>query len=241
MYEDGASSLTEVTAVILAGGLGTRLRSVVTDRPKVLAEIHGRPFLAYLLDQVAAAGVTQAVLSTGYLGEQIQATFGPVYRTVRLHYSLETEPLGTAGALGLALPLLQAETVLVMNGDSFCQADLSAFWAWHSAKEAAASLLLTQVPDTSRYGKVETTPDGQVLSFVEKGTSTGPGWISAGIYLLKRDLLATIPPSRAVSIEKEVFPAWVGHGLYGYQSQGQFLDIGTPESYAQAETFFISS
>lgn len=240
MY-DGASSLTKATAVILAGGFGMRLRSVIADRPKVLAEIHGRPFLTYLLDQVAAAGITQVVLSTGHLGEQVRATFGDAYRSLRLAYSQETEPLGTAGALRLALPLLTSETILAMNGDSFCQANLDAFWQWHIAQKAAVSLLLTRVLDTNRYGRVEVAPDGQVLSFIEKGTSAGPGWISAGIYLLKRDLLSTIPPGRAVSIEKESFPAWVGRGLYGYQSQGQFLDIGTPESYAHAETFFVPS
>jgi NDP-sugar pyrophosphorylase family protein len=128
--------------------------------------------------------------------------------------------------------------VLVMNGDSFCQADLKAFYAWHQQQKGRGSLLLTRVPDTGRYGQVKIKPDGQIHSFVEKGEVSGPGWISAGVYLLERDLLQTIPAGRPVSIEKEMFPAWIEQGLYGYQSEGRFLDIGTPESYALAETFF---
>ena len=109
-----------VTAAILAGGLGTRLRSVVKDRPKVLAEIRGVPFLTYLLDQLAAAGVRDVVLCTGYMGEQVRSAFGDSYGGMCLSYSQESSPLGTAGALRLALPLFKSSSVLVMNGDSFC-------------------------------------------------------------------------------------------------------------------------
>ena len=230
--------LASVTAAILAGGMGTRLRSVVADRPKVLAEIRGRPFLAYLLDQLAGAGVRTVVLCTGYLGEQVQAMFGDSYGSLRLVYSQESSPLGTAGALRLALPLFKAETVLVMNGDSFCEANLRAFWAWHCARSADATLLLTRMLDTKRYGRVHVDEDGLVLRFDEKGQNGGPGWINAGIYLLNRRLLLTIPSSGAVSLEREMFPAWIGRGLYGYRSEGRFLDIGTPEAYILAERFF---
>ena len=230
--------LANVTAAILVGGLGTRLRSVVADRPKVLAEIRERPFLAYLLDELAGAGVRTVVLCTGYLGEQVQALFGDSYGSLRLVYSRESSPLGTAGALRLALPLFKSDSVLVMNGDSFCQANLRAFWAWHCAQGADATLLLTRMPDTKRYGRVHVDEDGLVLRFDEKGHNGGPGWINAGIYLLNHRLLLTIPASGAVSLEREVFPAWIGRGLYGYRSEARFLDIGTPEAYAVAEQFF---
>ena len=241
-----AQDLASVTAAILAGGLGTRLRSVVADRPKVLAEIRGRPFLAYLLDQLADAGVRTIVLCTGYLGEQVRAAFGDSYGNLCLLYSQESSPLGTAGALRLALPLFKpglseanvSDPVLVMNGDSFCEVNLRAFWAWHCARGADATLLLTRMPDTKRYGRVHVDADGLVLSFDEKGDKGGPGWINAGIYLLNRRLLLTIPASGAVSLEQEMFPAWIGLGLYGYRSEGRFLDIGTPEAYNTAEQFF---
>ncbi len=241
MREASNPGLSDVTAAILVGGLGTRLRSVVADRPKILAPVHGRPVLSYLLDQVAAAGLKDVVLCAGYLGEQVETEFGQAYRSLRLIYSQETTPLGTAGALRLALPFFKSDTVLVLNGDSFCEADLAAFYAWHCAHAAVATLFLTHMPDTARYGNVRLGPDGQILDFVEKNETGGPGWINAGIYLLQRQMLQTIPTSQAVSIERETFPAWIGRGLYGYQGDGPFLDIGTPESYQKAEEFLARS
>src|SRR5262245_1101203 len=182
------SNLANITAVILAGGLGTRLRSVVADRPKALAKVQGRPFLAYLLDQVAAAGIKRVVLCTGYLGEQVQGTFGDTYKALRLAYSQESSPLGTAGALRLALPVLESDAVLGMNGDSFCETNFSTFWTWHCMREADATLRLTEVANTRRYGRVQVDANGRVLGFDEKGDTNGPGWVNAGIYLLKRRL-----------------------------------------------------
>lgn len=230
--------LAEITAAILAGGLGTRLRAVVADRPKVLADVGGRPFLAYLLDQVADAGVRTVVLCTGYLGEQVQAVFGRIYGRLQLVYSQESSPLGTAGALRLALPLLQSETVLIMNGDSLTEVSLRAFWTWHWAQSAEGSVLLVKVPEAKQYGRVRLGVDGRVRSFDEKPDRSGPGWINAGVYLLSRRLLLSIPAGRPVSLEREMMPAWIGRGLYGYRHRGRFLDIGTPEAYAEAESFF---
>jgi D-glycero-alpha-D-manno-heptose 1-phosphate guanylyltransferase len=242
--------MTEVTGAILAGGLGTRLRSVVNDRPKVLATVLGKPFLAYLLDQLAEAGVARVVLLTGYRGEQIQQEFGERYRHLSLDYSLETSPLGTAGALRLALPkLFPASTpdatvaggrsVLVLNGDSYCDADLMLFRAFHEHARADASLVLAQVADTSRFGKVETSPQNRLERFLEKQEAGGAGAINAGIYLINRKLIEEIPEGRAVSIEREMFPQWLRtHTLIGFGCNGSFLDIGTPESYQAAEEFF---
>ena len=232
--------MLDVTAAILAGGLGTRLRPTVADRPKVLAEISGRPFLTFLFDQLLHAGIRRVVLCTGYLGEQVRAAFGDSYGSLRLFYSQETLPLGTAGALRLALPLLGSESVLVMNGDSYCHMDLPAFWAWHCGRRAAASLALTQLRDTGRYGRVEIDAQGEVLNFDEKGNGTEPGWVNAGVYLIERSSLLTIPAKGVVSLERDVFPTWIGYGLYGYRTKGRFLDIGTPEDYAEAQGFFAS-
>lgn len=229
-----------LTTVILAGGLGTRLRTVVDDRPKVLAEINGRPFLAYLLDMVASFGISEVVMCTGYLGDRICSTFGSQYRGLHLTYSQESEPLGTAGALRLALPWIKSDTILVMNGDSYCRADLIAFWDWHRAKRADASILLTRVLRTERYGRVKVDEDSRVMSFEEKGDRTGPGWINAGIYLINRGLLQAIPENRKMSLEQEMFPAWIVSGLYGYQFECRFLDIGIPEDYAKAEQFITA-
>ncbi|MEM7204410.1 MAG: nucleotidyltransferase family protein [Planctomycetota bacterium] len=234
-------ALRDVTAVVLAGGLGTRLRSVVSDRPKVLAEVLGRPFLAYLLDQLAAAGVVDVVLSTGYRADQIEAAFGGGYKNLRLRYSREEEPLGTGGAIRLAQEAARSDPLMVLNGDSYCGADLPAFARWHRQHEAAGSLVLVEVPDVARFGHVEVTPEGVVTRFEEKGARQGPGWINAGVYLLSEPLVREIPVGRAVSLEREVFPRWIGNGLLGCKALDcRFLDVGTPESYAAAERFFAS-
>jgi len=216
-----AHDLSTVTAAILAGGLGTRLRSIVADRPKVLAGIRGRPFLSYLLDQIDAAGVKSVTVCTGYMGEQVRSAFGDTY-----------------GNLRLALPLFESDPVLVLNGDSFCDLDLKEFWHFHRILEAVGSLALTEMDDTRRYGRVLMHTDGTISLFAEKINTSGPGWINAGIYLLSQRLLLSIPEGRPVSLEQEVFPSWTDQGLSGYCHTSRFLDIGTPESYGAAEQFF---
>src|SRR5205085_7836343 len=133
----------------------------VADRPKVLATIAGRPFLTFILDQLAAAGCRAVVLCTGYQAAQVECAFGSRYRGMQLGYSREESQLGTGGALRLALPLVEAPRCLVLNGDSYCAADLREFATWHTSRSAAASLLLTRVADTSRFGRVDVLPDGR--------------------------------------------------------------------------------
>jgi NDP-sugar pyrophosphorylase family protein len=230
--------LEAVTGVILAGGEGTRLRAVVSDRPKVLAPVHGRPFLFYLVDQLAQAGVREVVLCTGYQAEMIEAELGERYKSLSLRYSREDEPLGTGGALRLALPHCSSDPILAMNGDSFMDADLAAFWSWFSEKGLDAALLLTEVGDTRRYGRVKVGEDGLILGFEEKNAASGPGWINAGIYILKKSVLSFIALGRPYSLEQDLFPRLAGKNLYGYPAAGRFIDIGTPESYRAAEKFF---
>jgi len=233
-----AKELGNVTAAILAGGLGTRLRSFSTNKQKVLVEVKGRPFLSYLLDELSAAGVRRAVLCTGYLGEQVMAAFGDSYGDLQLTYSQEGSPLGTAGALRLALPFFRSHFVLIMNGDSFCRVNLRNLPSWHRERGANATLMLARVPDVSRYGRVRLNSKGRIISFDEKHSDGGPGWINAGIYLFKRGILEDIPAGKAVSLEREILPSLVGRGLFGFRSKGPFLDIGTPEAYSGAGRFF---
>jgi D-glycero-alpha-D-manno-heptose 1-phosphate guanylyltransferase len=234
-------SLESMTAAVLAGGLGTRLRSVVSDKPKVLADVGGRPFLEYLLDQLAREGVRSVVLCTGYMGDQIQNRFGTAYNKMALRYSREPHPLGTGGALRLALPMLQSDTVLVLNGDSYYGAKLDEFSMWHAERRSHATILLAQTEDTRRYGRVQTGDAGRILQFLEKADTQGPGWINAGIYLLRRQMIESIETGRAVSIEREVFPGWIGKGLHGFRSEGRLWDIGVPSAYAQANVEFVSN
>ena len=223
------------TAVVLAGGLGTRLREAVADRPKVLAEVCGRPFLCHLLDDLEAAGVRSVVLCVSYMAETVRAAIGDRYRSMAVGYSVEEQPLGTGGALAQALPLASSETVLVANGDSLFRTDLGRFWSWHLARELQASLLLARVDDASRFGRVELDGLGRIVKFAEKDGVASPGWINAGIHLLHRSRLSRIPQGIPISLEKDIFPQWLPQGLHGLTAKGLFMDIGTPASYRQAE------
>jgi D-glycero-alpha-D-manno-heptose 1-phosphate guanylyltransferase len=234
----GAEALARVPVAILAGGLGVRLRPALGERPKVLAEVAGRPFLAYLLDQVAEAGFRDVVLCTGWRADVVEHALGSAHGPLRLRYSPEKEPLGTAGALRHALPLLEGETVLVMNGDSFCDADLAGAWDWHRAVRSQATLLLVEVDDASRYGRVEVDAAGAICRFAEKQPGAGAGWINAGIYWLARARIESIASETPLSLERDVFPGWIGRGLAGLRTTARFLDIGTPRSYADASAFF---
>ncbi|HEY7427408.1 MAG TPA: nucleotidyltransferase family protein, partial [Gemmataceae bacterium] len=225
--------LEDVTAAVLAGGLGTRLRSRIADRPKVLAPVHGRPYLAYLLEQLAEAGVRHAVLLTGYRANQVRSTFGATYAGLSLTYSCEPSPLGTAGALRRALPYLPSPTILLLNGDSYCAASLLDFREFHRRRSAALSLVLTPVDDCSRFGRVRVGTDGRILRFEEKSQQGSTGWVNAGIYFINRSLIEDIPTNKPASLERDMFPMWTfARRCFGFPCQGRFLDIGTPESYA---------
>jgi D-glycero-alpha-D-manno-heptose 1-phosphate guanylyltransferase len=230
-----------MTAAILVGGLGTRLRSALGDRPKALARVLGRPFLTYVLDQLAEASIREVVLLTGYRSAEIQQTFGNAYGGMRLIYSAEPEPLGTGGAVRLALPMLASEEILLVNGDSFCEIDLSDLLAFHQQNEPELTLTLAWSEDASRFGQVRESA-GRVLGFQEKGTSAVPGWVNAGIYVIQKSLLEDIPLWMPVSLERVMFPRWLGvKRIFGFRSSGRFLDIGTPESYRSAGSFFRTS
>jgi NDP-sugar pyrophosphorylase family protein len=226
-------------AVILVGGKGTRLRQVVKDRPKPMSEVAGRPFVEWLLLFLRAHEVRRIIFCTGYMAEAIESHFGNGTQwQMEFAYSRDPVLLGTAGALRRALTLLHADRFLVLNGDSYCEVDIRRLEEAHVARGARATLWLVKVDDCSRYGCVEIGPDGAVRAFREKAGETCPGIINAGVYLLERELVSTIPEGRAVSLETDIFPALIGHGLCGVVATQPFLDIGTPEAYARAELFF---
>jgi D-glycero-alpha-D-manno-heptose 1-phosphate guanylyltransferase len=201
-----------------------------------MAEVNGRPFLACLLDRLADAGIKRVVLCTGYMAELIHETFGESYHNMSLFYSQEDTPLGTAGALRKALPLITSDPALVMNGDSFCDANLEQFIRWHDAATAFASFVTVQVEDVSRYGTVNTNSENRVVRFSEKGNNHGIGMINAGIYLISKDIITSIPPERAVSLEQDIFPSLIGNGLTAFPCHGRFIDIGIPADYYAASS-----
>lgn len=222
-------------ALVLCGGLGTRLRSVISDRPKPMAPIGGKPFLHLLLASLVRKGVTDFVLATGFQGGQIEEYFGDGKAIgARIAYSLEETPLGTAGAIRLAEPLLHGD-FLVLNGDTFVGFDPVDLAGIKARTRAVTVMALRKVEDSSRYGSVTVDGTGRVRGFAEKGGPAGAGLINAGVYLADRELLAQIEPGKAVSLEREVIPRLLDRGIFGCETGGLFIDIGVPEDYHRAQ------
>ena len=224
---------TALVGVILAGGLGTRLRPVLGNLPKALAPVGGRPFLAYQLEWLKQQGVTRVVLCTGYGHDLIQAYCGDgAAWGVQIQYSVEETPLGTAGALRQARRYLQ-ETFVAMNGDTYFATDLTALLASHREGAAPATLALVRVPQAGRFGAVTLDADGHVIRFAEKKRRR-PGLINAGVYVFEPGIWAHFAATIPLSLENDVFPALAArHLLRGKVLEGYHMDIGTPESYAQ--------
>jgi mannose-1-phosphate guanylyltransferase len=225
-----------VQALVLAGGEGTRLRPLTYTTPKAVMPLAGRPFLSFMLDWLHGHGVDDVVLSCGFLSEGVQRVLGDIYQGMRLRYVVEDEPLGTAGPVRLALDEgILEDRLVVTNGDVLTDLDLTAQLAWHEERGARATLALVGVDDTSSYGVVPTDSEGMVEAFLEKGEGEAPtNRINAGVYVLERDVLETIPPGRAVSFEREIFPALAGRSLYGFEADDPYwIDIGTPERYLE--------
>lgn len=222
-------------AVILCGGLGTRIRSVAADRPKALIQVLGQPFLEWLIRGLARDHVRRVVLAVGYMGENIRSVIGIERCGVEIAYSVEKELLGTGGALRLALDKTSSATLLVMNGDSICRYDSGRLVDTHVKNHAKATLWLAPASDEERFGNVAVDEDGRVTAFSEKSSRQGGGWVNAGVYVMARDAIAAIQPQKFVSLEREVFPSLVGRGLYGVTGDGMFVDIGTPESLDEAQ------
>lgn len=227
-------------AIVLAGGLGMRLRSVVADLPKALAPVAGRPFLAYLLDQLASNGLRRVILATGYMAEAIQQTIGMHWAGMDIVYSQELEPMGTGGAIRLAAALLQGNGVHLLNGDTFLRYETSAMEQVVRASGAAFGVALARVDDVGRYGAVEVR-DERVTAFHEKG-GRGPGLVNAGCYFLTASGLDALPDkSGAHSFETEVLvPCAMAGELIAFQNTREFIDIGVPEDYARAQQLFAS-
>jgi mannose-1-phosphate guanylyltransferase len=224
-------------AVILVGGEGTRLRPVTSRVPKPVAPVVERPFVAYILDNLARHGVERAVFSTGFLAEAIEAVIGDgAGYGLEVDYAVEDEPLGTAGAIANCQDKLENGSFYVFNGDVLSDVDLSALAASHVARGGMGTIFLTPVEDPRRYGLVELREDGAIASFLEKpGEWEGTALINAGVYVLEPEVLEMIPRGRLFSIERGVFPKLASAGsLYGYVDHGYWRDIGTPDSYLQA-------
>lgn len=229
--------------IILAGGLGTRIRTELSGRPKVLAPVAGRPFADQLLAQLSKAGCPHVIFATGHGADQVttyieDASSRP-HGAIRLDAAVEASPLGTGGAVRNALDMSSGSPVMVMNGDSYVDCPLDGLFAFHQAHGATATMLLVEVGDAGRYGTVQTDSRENILSFAEKSGNSGEtAWINAGVYIFERHVLEQLPEHAVISLEYDILPTLCGFGLYGYRQHTRFIDIGTPESFAEADAFF---
>ena len=223
-------------AVVLAGGFGTRLRSVVSDVPKPMARVAGRPFLELLLAHLARNGFGRVVLSVGYLADVIREHFGDAWRGLEIDYAVESEPLGTGGAIRAALARCSGDVVYVFNGDTYLALDCAQTDAqWDRTR--LPIIVGRRVEDTARNGRLDVDDDGRILRFLEKEASGGPGLINAGCYVLPRAIVEDFPSQERFSFEMDYLrEAVVRRVFMACPTDAEFIDIGTPDDYARAQT-----
>jgi NDP-sugar pyrophosphorylase family protein len=231
-----SSEHKDTKAVLLVGGMGTRLRSVVPSLPKALASVGKRPFLELLVQQLRYQGLRQLIMCTGYLAHQIETELGDGHEwDVAIEYSKEPSALGTAGAVKFAEPLLRdASDFLVMNGDSFMEIDFQKLIHFHRKSHGIATMAVVRVKNERRYGNVQVTREGRVNGFTEKSEGDSSSFVNAGIYVFNRRVFEHIPEGTG-SLERDIFPKLLDHGVYAVEQHGVFIDIGTPEDYARAQ------
>ncbi len=220
--------------VILCGGKGTRLKSVVSDRPKPMAALNDKPFLQMLVEYSAGFGFKRFILCAGYMAEVIEKHFSVPLPGLEVLVSRETEPLDTAGAVKNAAALIRTPQFLVLNGDSICRIDLRAFAEFHFSKGGRASVAVAKVSDSGSFGSVTKGAGDRILSFREKAAARA-GYVNAGIYILDKIALGAVPPGVRYSMERDLLPGLISGGeVYGYETDSRLFDIGTPEGYRDA-------
>ncbi|MFA7431447.1 MAG: nucleotidyltransferase family protein [Rhodospirillaceae bacterium] len=231
-----ASPLNDIDVVVLAGGLGTRLRSVLPDAPKVLAPVRGRPFLDHLLDALAARGFRRAVLSIGYKADMVEEHLRHRPPPLPAVTIAEPEPLGTGGAVRFVASAVETDPVLVINGDTWVEVDFQAFLAAHRASGAMLSTLCVRVDDTARFGRIDVNAAGRITRFAEKDPDrSGPGLINGGAYLLSRAALDTLAVMTGPSLESDFLACLPPGTIHAFIPETvSFIDIGTPETLAGA-------
>jgi NDP-sugar pyrophosphorylase family protein len=224
-------------AIVLCGGAGLRLKSVTGDAPKSLACIGERPFLEILLLQLRRHGFEEVILAVGYQSNLIRTHFADRAHGLDIRYSIESTPLGTGGALRNALDLMHTNTALIMNGDSYTDADLRLFLTEHQNAHADLSILVVPADGRTDCGLVAVDAGRKVLGFKEKQSALGKQYINAGIYLASKQIPSEIPAGVQVSLESQMFPRWLKEGkdLRAFYHSGPCIDIGTPERHQSAQ------
>jgi D-glycero-alpha-D-manno-heptose 1-phosphate guanylyltransferase len=226
-------------AIILAGGLGTRLNTVVKDIPKALAPVNGKPFMDYQLDYLQVFGIEKVILSVGYLHAKIINHYGDKYDDIAIEYAIENEPLGTGGGLKLAMEKAEDPVVFVLNGDTFFHIDYMKLLNAHRSKESKFTIVLREVDDVSRYGCIERDENRRITGFWEKNKKSGPGFINGGVYVVNKRFFMLQGLPDKFSLEIDFFEKiYKTEKIYGILCRRYFLDIGIPEDYAKAQDDF---
>ncbi|MBP2676520.1 MAG: nucleotidyltransferase [Deltaproteobacteria bacterium] len=222
--------------ILLAGGLGTRLKGVIGSIPKPMAPIVDSPFLEYLFTVFKKQGVKEFIVCTGHGGDAIRDYFGDGGRFgLSIRYTVERELLGTGGAIKLAEEWIETEHFLVTNGDTYFEVDLMDMVRFHESHKGIGTVALVHKEDPGRYGKVVCDRDNRITSFQEKPDGRKAGYINGGLYAFRKDVFHHIPENRVCSMEREILPSLIGEGLYGFPVEGYFIDIGVPEDYEKAK------
>ncbi len=221
-------------AIILAGGKGTRLQSLLHDIPKCMAPVNGKPFISYIIDYLVQSNISKVIISVGYRKEYIISNLNDIYSGIEIIFSQEDVPLGTGGAIKAAMKYMETDLALVLNGDTFFRPDLHAMLNMHTSQNADLSIAAKKMPDVSRYGKIICNEKGKIISFAEKNISSEAGLINGGIYLIGNNLFDKFH-AEVFSIENEFFKQKVSElHFQAFISEAEFLDIGIPEDYKKA-------
>jgi D-glycero-alpha-D-manno-heptose 1-phosphate guanylyltransferase len=222
-----------VDVIVLAGGLGTRLRSTIPTLPKAMAPIHNIPFLQILLGKLKQGRfISKIVMALGYQAKII-ADF--LSTGTDLDFSIEPHLLGTGGAVLWSLPKTSSQTVLIVNGDTFFDLDLQGFYDFHVKKQASATLAVRWVENVGRYGSVQVDSEQRILQFEEKSDQSKNGLVSAGMYLIQREMFSSFLNGSIYSMEKDFIPIFLKKNVFAYLDEGVFIDIGTADSYQEAQ------
>jgi len=222
--------------VILAGGLGKRLKSITGGAQKVLAKIGDQPFLEILIDYIASQGGRRFILCVGHGSEEVEAYFRNKYRDREIVFSREESPLGTGGAIKQGSSHVKTDQFLAMNGDCFCVIDYKKMIAQHKENNAKATIAVTLVPDARDYGTIIFRPDALMIeAFKEKQPEPHAAYVNTGTYCLNRDIFSLVDTAKKFSIEHDFYPYLMGQGFYVFVVDNKFIDIGTPERYQWAQ------
>ena len=227
--------MDKIDAVILCGGLGKRLRSVVGESQKTLAQVGDRPFLDVLIEDLKAQGLKRVILCTGFKAKDVEDYYRRHTHGLTIEFSSEEEPLGTGGALKNAQHFVRSNPFLAFNGDSYCKVDLKSLLKAHQLQKSLATLVISKVKNAKDYGTIVLAQDRRIVEFREKDSAVKEAYVNAGVYCLEQTIFSLMPQTKKFSIEIDVFSKLVTKNLCGFVVDEQFFDIGTPERYSQAK------